>query len=55
LDAVWLTACAWCTRIRVDDSWLEASAALAAIGETELSLTHGICPSCFDSVRARGR
>jgi hypothetical protein len=39
--------------MRVDDSWLEPSAALGAIGERDLSLSHGICPSCFDAVSGR--
>jgi hypothetical protein len=39
--------------MRVDDSWLDESAVPAAIRERELSLTYGICPSCFDAVSAR--
>jgi hypothetical protein len=39
--------------MRVDDRWLDESAVPAVIGERELSLTYGICPSCFDAVITR--
>jgi len=39
--------------VRVDDRWLDRSAALATLGGGEPSLTHGICPSCFKAVSAR--
>ena len=37
--------CAWCGRIRLDDSWEWApTGAMTAI--EPLSVTHSICPSC---------
>ena len=60
-DAVWLTVCGWCARVRVGERWLEVGHALTLLELTpgdEPSLTHGICPSCFshalqESARAR--
>ncbi len=40
-----ITACSWCRRVELDESWQRAPrAALTAIDE--LALTHGVCPSC---------
>jgi len=52
-DAVWLTICAWCDRIKVRDRWISGKRALAMVDESgshEPKLTHGICPSCFVAV-----
>jgi hypothetical protein len=51
-----LTSCAWCTRIKVMESWVESGVELelvGASGTSELELTHGICPACFREVSAR--
>ena len=64
-DAVWITMCAWCTRIRLSGRWVDGERALRLIELgtwNEPNLTHGICPSCFhavtreaDAVRRRAR
>jgi hypothetical protein len=42
--------CAWCGRIRIDDTWLPPPlAALAAIDEAN-ALSHSICESCFHAL-----
>ena len=42
-----IVACAWCRRVAFDDSWQRAPrVALAAIDD-QLTLSHGICPSCI--------
>ncbi len=42
-------SCAWCGRVRIDESWLFASpAALAAIDQ-RLTLSHSICDVCAQS------
>jgi hypothetical protein len=41
-----ITSCAWCRRVEFHDAWqLAPRAALTAIDE-ELTLSHGVCPSC---------
>jgi hypothetical protein len=55
-DAVWFTACAWCSRIRMGGHWIEALAALKSLRERpgptpQLSL--GICPTCFCEISRR--
>jgi hypothetical protein len=52
-DAVWLTVCGWCERVKVGASWLDVDRALAELRLApgrELSLTHGICSSCLARV-----
>ena len=47
-DAVWLTVCAWCERAKLRGRWVTLERALIAYRDArDLSLTHGICPSCF--------
>jgi hypothetical protein len=51
-----LVHCAWCKRLQVGEEWLR----LEAIGRGQTRLaeqlvrqsTHGICPECFERVRA---
>ena len=50
-----LTACGWCKRLRApDDRWVEAEEAIRAwdlfAGSTMPQLSHGICPSCHDTI-----
>ena len=55
-DAVWLTICAWCERMKVRDRWISGTRALAMVdgsGSREPKLTHGICPGCFVDVTAK--
>lgn len=41
-----LATCAWCGRVRIDDTWLvPPRAALAAIEERNV-LSHSICDAC---------
>lgn len=43
-----LPACAWCGRVRIDETWiLPPRAALAAIDERH-TLSHSICDGCTD-------
>jgi hypothetical protein len=54
--AVWLTMCAWCARTKVGNRWIEAPQSLELIdswGSHEPSVSHGICPSCFDEATAK--
>jgi hypothetical protein len=47
--------CAWCGRIRIDETWLfPPFAALAAIDETN-ALSHSICDSCYKAVAPKPR
>lgn len=45
-----LRACAWCSRISVEDDWLEIEAAASRLalfqGRRLPPLSHGICPPC---------
>ncbi len=52
-----VTICSWCKHVRLaDGSWCEVESAVQALRlfEKELlpSLTHGICPSCEEKMRA---
>lgn len=47
-SADWLTACAWCDRIRTGDTWVETQAAADTRSARSLRFTHSICPDCFD-------
>jgi hypothetical protein len=52
-DVVWLTVCGWCKRVRDGARWLDIERVLAQLELSdgrELSLTHGICPSCLARV-----
>ena len=52
--AAWLTACACCQRIKLGGHWVEGERAPAAIRHVDApSLTHGICPACFNAVTLR--
>ena len=56
-DAVWLTVCGWCERVRDGSRWLDIDSALARLelpAGHEPYLTHGICPSCFARVLEDG-
>lgn len=47
-DARVLPACAWCKRVRIDETWLMPSrAALAAIDE-RYTFSHTICDVCAE-------
>jgi len=54
-DAI-LTICGWCMRVPVTGTWLEIEEAVAALGLLEAegvpSLSHGICPACYDAMIA---
>jgi hypothetical protein len=44
-DAVWVTECAWCKRVRsVAGDWQTLAPAVRAAMGTER--THGVCPRC---------
>jgi hypothetical protein len=51
-----LVHCAWCRKLQVGDEWLQLDA--IGSGQTRLAeqivqqSTHGICPECFERVRA---
>ena len=51
-DAVWLTDCAWCGRVRIGGRWIDEPHTLALVASfgTVPKRTHGICPACFDAV-----
>jgi hypothetical protein len=47
-----LPACAWCGRVRIDDTWLVPSPGiLAAIDERNM-FSHSICDGCADVLDA---
>jgi len=49
-----LPACAWCGRVRIDETWLLPSpAALAAVDE-RYTFSHSICDECADTLRRAG-
>jgi hypothetical protein len=46
-DAVWLTVCAWCTRVKRNGQWGDHETVVA---DGIAHLTHGICPPCLTAV-----
>jgi len=51
-DAIWVTECAWCKRVRsVAGDW--QTLAPAARAAMEIERTHGICPRCAQGLMAR--
>jgi hypothetical protein len=44
-DAVWLTVCAWCDRVRRRGRWVDGAVSV----RPQTQLTHGICPTCLAS------
>jgi hypothetical protein len=51
-DAVWLTECAWCKRVRsVAGDWQTLAPTVRAAMGTER--THGVCPRCAQGLMAR--
>lgn len=41
--------CASCKSVKVDGKWVKVESVL---GDQTLKISHGICPSCFDQIRA---
>ncbi|HEY5413326.1 MAG TPA: hypothetical protein VIK41_00785 [Gemmatimonadaceae bacterium] len=51
-DAVWVTECAWCNRMRsVAGDWQTLAPAVRAAMKIER--THGVCPQCAQGLMAR--
>jgi hypothetical protein len=51
-DAVWVTECAWCKRVRgVGGDWQTLAPAVRAVMNIER--THGVCPQCAQGLVAR--
>ena len=51
-DAVWVTECAWCKRMRsVAGDWQTLAPAVRAAMKIER--THGVCPQCAKGLMAR--
>ena len=51
-DAVWVTECAWCKRVRsVAGDWQMLAPAVRAAMAIER--THGVCPRCAQGLMAR--
>ena len=51
-DAVWVTECAWCNRVRtVAGDWQTLAPAVRAAMAIER--THGVCPQCAHGLMAR--
>jgi hypothetical protein len=51
-DAVWVTECAWCKRVRgVAGDWQTLAPAVRAAMDIER--THGVCPRCAQGLMAR--
>ncbi len=51
-DAVWVTECAWCKRVRsVTGEWQTQTPAARAATLTER--THGVCPQCARGLMER--
>jgi hypothetical protein len=51
-DAIWVTECAWCKRVRsVAGDWQTLAPAVRAAMEIER--THGVCPRCAQGLMAR--
>jgi len=50
-----LGICSWCKKVRVDSAWVEAEEAIERLrlfqSPEQPRLTHGICPSCDETVR----
>ncbi len=46
--------CGWCARVQIGEDWLEVEEATERLGllsrDTAPTLTHGICPACFDRI-----
>lgn len=41
--------CASCKSVKLDGKWVKVESVL---GDQTLKISHGICPSCFDQIRA---
>jgi len=54
---MWLTMCAWCERVSLDDRWVEPAVAVRKLRTFEWpsppSFTHGICPTCLEQLTGR--
>ena len=54
---MWLTMCAWCERVSLDDRWVEPAVAVCKLRTFERpsppSFTHGICPTCLEQLTSR--
>jgi hypothetical protein len=47
-----VAVCAWCTRLRIDDVWVEPPAATLSTIDLANTLTHSICDSCTTGIQA---
>jgi hypothetical protein len=55
-DQAMLTRCAWCERVALADQWLEEDERPRFLPRRlDRAATHGICPSCFEQLRADGQ
>ena len=53
-DAVWVTECAWCNRVRtVAGDWQTLAPAVRAA--MDIQRTHGVCPRCARGLMARAQ
>ena len=53
-DAVWVTECAWCNRMRsVAGDWQTLAPAVRAA--MDIQRTHGVCPRCARGLMARAQ
>jgi len=49
-----LTRCAWCGRVRVEETWFFAPAGALEAIDARLSTSHSICPNCVQTVTVSG-
>jgi hypothetical protein len=55
-EAAVIVSCSWCRRFLVEDEWLEVEDAVARSGLLEgatPSISHGICPTCAETLIAQ--
>lgn len=55
-SGAFLRMCGWCKAVEVAGSWLDVAEAVVALRlfdqDTLPSITHGICPACYERVEA---
>lgn len=43
-----LPACAWCSRMRIGDEWIEPGNRTLATIDERMTISHSICPRCAE-------
>ena len=44
-----LPACAWCSRVRIGEEWIEPENGTLSTIDERMTLSHTICPGCAEA------